>query len=109
VLNGTKLTRLDDLRATLEEHRETGLTPKNKRVVHAILSGNVWHEVVQLPERLLNEARKTLGHAPQRASLSAQIAIGIAVLSFAPVRISNLGPVNTMERLTVSSRMDATD
>ena len=36
------------------------------------------------------EAKKTIAHAPQRASLSAQVAIGIALLTFAPVRISNL-------------------
>jgi integrase len=99
-LNAAELTRLDDLRAALEEHREVGLTPKNKRVVHAVLSGKVWHEVVGLPERLLNEARKMLAHAPQRASLSAQIAIGIAVLTFAPVRISNLAGIRIGTHLT---------
>ncbi|HUI21824.1 MAG TPA: site-specific integrase [Methylocella sp.] len=105
-LNALELARLDDLRAALEEHRETGLTPKNKRVVHAILSGKVWDKVVELPERLLGEARKTLPHAPQRASLSAQIAIGIAVLTFAPVRISNLAGIRIDTHLTEPAGLD---
>jgi integrase len=89
-LNPVDLVRLDDLRATLEEHRELGLTPKNQTVVRAILSGHVWREMIDLPERLMAEAKKTTAHAPYRASLSAQVAIGIALLTFAPVRISNL-------------------
>jgi hypothetical protein len=46
--------------------------------------------MVDLPERLMAEAKKTIAYAPYRASLSAQVAIGIALLTFAPVRISNL-------------------
>lgn len=105
-LSETDLARLDDLRAVLEEHREIGLTPKNKRVVHAISSGTVWCEVVSLPERLLSEAKKTLAHAPHRASLSAQIAIGIAILTFAPVRISNLAGIRIGAHLTKPGALD---
>ena len=79
-LSEADLARLDDLRAALEEHREIGLTPKNLTVVRAILSGNVWREMVDLPERLMAEAKKTVTHAPHRAALSAQIAIGIAII-----------------------------
>ncbi|MEJ0096247.1 MAG: site-specific integrase [Methylocella sp.] len=99
-LNEADLARLDDLRAALEEHRQVGLTQKNKRVVHAIQSGTVWREVVGLPERLLSEAKTTLAHAPHRASLSAQVAIGIAILTFAPVRISNLVGIRIGGHLT---------
>lgn len=89
-VNEADLARLDNFRAELEDHRERGLTPKNQTVVRAVLSGDVWREMVDLPERLMAEAKKTIAHAPHRASLSAQVAIGIAILTFAPVRISNL-------------------
>jgi hypothetical protein len=52
-LNQVDLARLEDLRATLEEHRKLGLTPKNQTAVRAILSGHVWREMVDLPERLI--------------------------------------------------------
>jgi integrase len=105
-LNEADLARIDDLRAVLEEHREIGLTPKNKRVVHAIMSGTIWPEVVSLPERLLSEAKRTLEHAPHRAALSAQIAIGIAILTFAPIRISNLAGIRIGVHLTKPSALD---
>jgi integrase len=89
-LNDADLARLDDLRAALEEHREAGLTPKNQCVVRAILSGDVWQEMIDLPELIMEEAKTTIAHAPQRATLSAQVAVGIAILTFAPMRISNL-------------------
>jgi hypothetical protein len=68
-LNEVDLARIDDLRAVLEEHRELGLTPKNLRVVRAVMSGTVWQEMVDLPERLMAEAKKTIAHAPHRAAL----------------------------------------
>src|ERR1700730_6622990 len=98
-LNQVDLARLDDLRATLEEHREPGLTPKNLTVVRAILSGHVWREMVDLPERLMAEAKKTIAHVVKRVSLSAQIAIGIAILTLAPVRISNLAGIRLGQHL----------
>jgi integrase len=105
-LNQVDLARLDDLRAMLEEHRELGLTPKNQKVVRAILSGHVWREMVDLPERLMAEAKKTIAHAPQRASLSAQVAIGIALLTFAPVRISNLVGIRLGQHLVRPAGLD---
>jgi integrase len=105
-LNTVDLVRLDDLRATLEEHRELGLTPKNQTVVRAILSGHVWQEMVDLPERLMAVAKKTVAHAPQRASLSAQVAIGIALLTFAPVRISNLVGIRLGQHLIRPAGLD---
>jgi integrase len=95
-LNHVDLARLDDLRAALEEHREIG----------AILSGHVWREMVDLPERLMAEAKKTVTHAPHRAALSAQIAIGIAILTFAPVRISNLAGIRIGQHLVRPAGLD---
>jgi integrase len=105
-LNEADLARLADLRAALEEHREIGLTPKNLTVVRAIQSGNVWREVVDLPERLMAEAKKMVTHAPYRASLSAQVAIGIALLTFAPVRISNLVGIRLGQHLVRPAGLD---
>jgi integrase len=105
-LDKADLARIDDLRAVLEEHREIGLTPKNKRVVHAILSGTIWTEVVSLPQRLLSEAKRTFDHAPHRAALSAQTAIGIAILTFAPIRISNLAGIRIDAHLTKPGAFD---
>jgi hypothetical protein len=89
-LSPADLAKLDDLPAALETHREAGLTPKNQGVVRAILSGDVWQEMIDLPELIMEEAKTTIAHAPQRATLSAQVAVGIAILTFAPMRISNL-------------------
>jgi integrase len=105
-LNEVDLARIDDLRAVLEEHRELGLTPKNQKVVRAVLSGDVWQQMVDLPERLMAEANKTIAHAPHRASLSAQIAIGIALLTFAPVRISNLVGIRIGQHLIRPAGLD---
>ena len=88
------------------EHRELGLTPKNLRVVRAVLSGTVWQEMVDLPERLMAEAKKTIAHAPHRAALSAQIAIGIAILTFAPVRINNLVGIRIGQHLIRPAGLD---
>jgi integrase len=100
------LVRLDDLRLALEDEREAGMTPKNLSVVRAILSGNVWQEMLDLPERLMAEAAKTMPHAPHRAALSAQIAIGIAILTFAPVRISNLAGIRLGAHLIKPAALD---
>jgi integrase len=105
-LNEVDLARIDDLRAVLEEHRELGLTPKNQKVVRAVLSGDVWQQMVDLPERLMAEANKTIAHAPYRASLSAQIAIGIAILTFAPVRINNLVGIRIGQHLIRAAGLD---
>jgi integrase len=105
-LNEVDLARIDDLRAALEEHRELGLTPKNLRVVRAVMSGTVWQEMVDLPERLMAEAKKTIAHAPHRAALSAQIAIGIAILTFAPVRINNLVGIRIGQHLIRPAGLD---
>jgi integrase len=52
------------------------------------------------------EAKKTVTHAPHRASLSAQVAIGIALLTFAPVRISNLVSIRLGQHLVRPAGLD---
>lgn len=51
------LDRLEDLRATLEEYRQGGLTNKNLSVVRKVLTPGVWRNVVNLPSQLMCAAR----------------------------------------------------
>ena len=84
------LARLRDIRDLLEDQRKPGMTSKNLGVVRAVMTGNVWKKITELPEEMLAAARKLLKSSPQRAALQAQRAIGIAILTFMPIRIGNL-------------------
>ena len=84
------LARLDDLRATLEQHRQKGLTDKNIALIRQVLTEGVWSRVVNLPAQLMAQAQSRLDHAPTAAGVLAQIAVAIAILTVAPVRRSNL-------------------
>ena len=90
---------LEDIRATLEEYRRGGLTDKNQAVVRKVLTPGVWKSVVNLPVQLMGKARADLPHAPIKAALTAQIAVAIAILSFAPVRLTNLVSIKIDENL----------
>ena len=89
-LDQAALERLDDIRASLEHYRRAGLTPKNLQLVRQVLTEGIWSEVVSLPNVLMQQARSAKDHAPIKAALSAQLAVAIAILSFAPVRLANL-------------------
>ena len=52
-LNESQLAELDDLRASMEEYRQSGLTEKNLAVIRQVLSGSIWREVVRLPDQLM--------------------------------------------------------
>jgi integrase len=89
-LGETAIERLDDIRATLEEHRHGGLTGKNLALIRQVLTEGIWSEVVSLPNALMRQARVDQAHAPLKAAVTAQLAVAIAILSFAPVRLTNL-------------------
>jgi hypothetical protein len=89
-LDQQAIARLEDLRATLEEHRQGGLTDKNLAVVRKVLTPGVWKSVVNLPEQLMRDARANLPYPSVKAALTAQIAVAISILSFAPIRLGNL-------------------
>ncbi len=89
-LDQAALNRLDDIRAALEQHRREGLTPKNLKLIRQVLTDGVWSEVVSLPNVLMQQARLAKDHAPIKAAVSAQLAVAVAILTFAPVRLSNL-------------------
>ena len=55
-----------------------------------MLSGDVWREVVKLPAALMAQARLLREQAPVKAAVTAQLAVAIGILIFAPVRLGNL-------------------
>jgi hypothetical protein len=75
----------------LEDHRQGGLTEKNIALIRQVLTSGVWGRVVKLPLALMAAARRDL--APIRAAVTAQLAVAIAILSVAPVRLANLAAI----------------
>jgi integrase len=82
--------RLDEMRRDLEDRRQGGLTDKNIALIRQVLTPDVWSRVAKLPLRMMVTARSQHAHAPVRAAVTAQLAIAIAILTFAPVRLANL-------------------
>ena len=100
------LAQLDEIRAAMEEHRRGGLTEKNLNVIRAVLTGQVWDEVVQLPRALMAEARLLRHQAPVKAAVTAQLATAIAILTFDPVRLGNLIQIRLDENLIKPGKLD---
>jgi integrase len=98
-LDEAALERLDDVRASLEIYRRGGLTEKNLAVIRQVLSGDVWRQVVNLPTALMARARLLREQTPVKAAVTAQIAVAIAILTFAPVRLSNLVQIRLDQNL----------
>jgi integrase len=89
-LDQAALDRLDDIRVALEQHRREGLTPKNSQLIRQVLTDGVWSEVVSLPNVLIQQACWAKDHAPIKAAVAAQLAVAIAIETFAPIRLRNL-------------------
>jgi hypothetical protein len=89
-LDQAELDRLDEMRVALEQHRREGLTQKNLQLIRQVLTDGVWSEVVSLPNLLMQQARAAKDHAPIKAAISAQLAVAVAILTFAPIRLHNL-------------------
>jgi integrase len=98
-LGETAIERLDDIRAALEEHRHGGLTGKNLKLIRQVLTEGIWSEVVSLPNVLMRQARADQAHAPVKAAVTAQLAVAIAILSVAPVRLTNLVSIELEKNL----------
>jgi hypothetical protein len=92
-LDQTELEQLDEFRASLETFRTTGLTTKNQKLIRQVLNPKVWASIVNLPEALMRQARQLEEHAPVKAAITAQIAVAIAILTAAPIRLGNLGRI----------------
>jgi integrase-like protein len=82
--------RLDQMRRDLEDCRRGGLTDKNTALIRQVLTPGVWSRVVKLPQDLMSTARSQRSSAPLRAAVTAQLAVAIAILTVAPVRLANL-------------------
>jgi hypothetical protein len=82
--------RLDEMRRDLEDHRCGSLTGKNAALIRQVLTPGVWSRVVKLPQDLMSTARSQWSSAPHRAAVTAQLAVAIAILTVAPVRLANL-------------------
>jgi hypothetical protein len=95
-LDQEQLDELADQRAACNSQRGRGLTEKNRQVIRAVKSTDVWARVCRLPWQLMEEARRQRSNSPRKAALKAQLAVAIAILCVAPVRIGNL----------VSTRLD---
>ena len=65
-LDEAAIERLDDIRASLEEHRHGGLTGKNLQLIRQVLTEGIWREVVSLPNVLMRQARADQAHARSR-------------------------------------------
>lgn len=98
-LDEAAIERLDDLRVALEEHRRAGLTDKNLRLIRQVVTEGIWSEVVSLPNALMRQARADQ-HAPFKAALTAQLAVAIAILSVAPIRMANLVSIQLEKNLS---------
>jgi integrase len=64
-----------------------------------VLTDGVWSEVVSLPNALMRHARLAKDHAPTKAAVTAQLAVAIAILTFAPVRLANLVSIELGQNL----------
>jgi Phage integrase family len=82
--------RLDEMRRDLEDRRRGGLTDKNTALIRQVLTPGVWNRVAKLPQNMMATARSQQSSAPLRAAVTAQLAVAIAILTFAPVRLANL-------------------
>jgi integrase len=98
-LREADLEHLDNIRAALEEYRRKGLTPKNLEVIRSVLTDGVWDRVLELPAALMGEARRDRYQSPTKAAVNAQLAVAIAILSKAPIRIGNLIATQLEENL----------
>jgi hypothetical protein len=87
------------MRAKLEYHRRSGLTSKNLKLVRSVLTEGIWNEVLALPLLMMEQARGARYHAPIKAGVTAQLAVAIAILTFAPIRLGNLVRIQIGENL----------
>jgi hypothetical protein len=89
-LDDAACERLDEMRRSLEDHHIGGITDKNIAVIRQVLTPGVWSRVVNLPMEMMATARQKRVHEPVRAAVTAQLAVAIAILTVAPVRLANL-------------------
>ena len=89
-LSDKECERLDEMRRDLEDHRQEGLTDKNIAFLRQVLTPGVWERVLKPPFAMMADARRQQAHGSVRAAVTAQLAVAIAILSVAPIRLQNL-------------------
>ena len=90
-LGNSDCERLSEMwRRLYDERPAEGLTNKNLEFLRKVLTPGVWGRVLKLPMAMMAEARRCQQHAPIRAAVIAQMAVAIAILAVAPVRLANL-------------------
>jgi hypothetical protein len=89
-LDEAACNRLHEMCRSLEPYRRKGITDKNMELIQKVLTPGVWGRVVKLPLALMAEARTCEAGSPVRAAVIAQMAVAIAILCVAPVRLENL-------------------
>lgn len=89
-VDGPGCEELAEMWTALGAHRRTGLSDKNLDLIRKVQTDGVWDRVVNLAPKLMTTARSQFDHAPNRAAVTAQIAVAIAILTVAPVRLINL-------------------
>jgi len=105
-LTQKQLTQVDDKRAVLEQYRKEGMTPKNLKLIRQVLNSEVWSRVINSPDELMRQARALKDQAPVKAAVTAQIAVGVAILTSAPIRASNLAAIRLGENLVKPGAAD---
>ncbi|MGE0039167.1 MAG: tyrosine-type recombinase/integrase [Xanthobacteraceae bacterium] len=98
-LDAAEIEVLEDMRSTLERYRPKGMTRKNRELVRQVLVSGVWADVVRLPAAMMAKARALQGTASLKAAMTAQLAVAIALLTVAPVRIKNLTSIRLTTHL----------
>jgi integrase len=84
-----------------------GLTDKNIALIRQVLTPGVWSRVVKLPMTMMAEARQQQ-HNPVRSAVMAQLAVAIAILSAAPIRLANLAAIELGTNLIKPGGPDST-
>jgi integrase len=92
-LSNEQIARLDEIRVLLEQYRSTGLTEKNRKFIRQVAHSDVWRDVVRLPTKLMADAKQRSQTKPVKAAVTAQLAIAILILIWAPIRMQNLASI----------------
>jgi len=98
-VDSTGLDRLAGFARRLREYKRGGLTDKNMAIVRQVHGSDVWSSVVRLPSQLIEEARRARDTSPTKAAISAQLAVAIGILTYAPIRLQNLVSIRLEENL----------
>ncbi len=88
-----ELEELDEIWESLKGYDRVGLTSKNQNVVYSVLRGGLHRRIVELPELMMPDARARRISSPLHSAVEAELAISIAILTFAPVRMANLATI----------------